>query len=68
MNWISVEDRLPNVGEYVVCYLPCSFKMIMPDICEMKIMRISTDNIWHEYNKPRPDIKITHWMPLPEVP
>jgi len=59
-EWISVEDRLPEVFEHVLIYTING--------------RITTANItsYHHWNTDQPEPlsmrQVTHWMPLPKPP
>lgn len=58
-KWISVEDRLPEEGETVLCYY------------ESDLMGVCTrlHEIWEDsYGYWESDDAITHWMPMPEPP
>ena len=63
-GWISVEDRLPEKGEYLVVYHPCWWDDVEYDkICVgMDTFRGKTS--WAKKKFQR----VTHWMPLPEPP
>ena len=62
-QWISVNDRLPRVGEYVISYgdngpKGCCMAFVGSDdefICEINGYYVEAYGI-------------THWMPLPEAP
>lgn len=62
-QWISVNDRLPRVGEYVIAYgdngpKGCCMAFVGSDdefICEINGYYVEAYGI-------------THWMPLPEEP
>lgn len=60
-DWISVKDRLPEVGEHVLVFSP--------------ITGIKNDFIYRalEENDAAEDMffrsgRVTHWMPLPQKP
>ncbi len=56
MNWISVKDRLPEEGYYLVFIKnPGPFKYIY-------VAYYYGDNEWNV------DGEVTHWKPLPEPP
>lgn len=58
-EWISVEERLPEKNMNYLTYgvfLPLNVKAI--DLCRFDERRFLTD----------PNVKITHWMPMPEPP
>lgn len=67
MEWISVEDRLPDQPEEITaverywCALECG-------LCELVNFAHTTSGchefIWNDYICS----KITHWMPLPKPP
>lgn len=56
-KWISIKNRLPENGTYVITYIPCSVKYIRSN------WYITDEERWHEG-----DDGITHWMELPDVP
>ncbi len=56
MSWISVEERLPELGEYVMVY--SSRRIHNPihfDFCKFTKYGFDVSNV-------------THWQPLPEPP
>ena len=73
-EWISVEDRLPEIGEYVIAF----------DGEEQKVVKMTTyqegsigyqqglRDCWFEYtshnNYAFKFYNVTHWMPLPQAP
>ena len=62
-DWIKVEDRLPEVGEYVLCatkrgkYIVNS--MYIPKNCYGNILGAKE---WHGSSSVKDSI--THWMPI----
>lgn len=66
MEWISVNDRLPDErGKYIVAYFPAYFgNPITANGLLIGIDSFLGKTTWarHKYQK------VTHWMPLPEVP
>ena len=59
-EWISVDDRLPEDGDIVLCYM---------EFGEQRIARWDeSENCWAgqliDYHKEQ----VTHWMPLPQPP
>ena len=74
MNWISVKDRLPEIGKYE------EFKYLS----ERLLMSDGTSVYWGQYecspdfgmtfldplgnDLAEDDVVITHWVPLPEPP
>lgn len=65
-KWVSVEKRLPKLGEEVLVYYrwinPPEKGSITRDF--MHIHDISMEPVWHKHKGG----KVTHWMPLPEPP
>ena len=62
-KWISVKDRLPEAGEYVVCIAKRNpFSMFMPMVARIK------KNGWVNPITEQYISEVTHWMPLPELP
>lgn len=63
-RWISVEDRLPEIGKSVLIYYP------KWDGDEIQVAKLDLDgmmfDICGEFNIGTG--AITHWMPLPEPP
>ena len=63
-GWISVEDRLPEIGEAVLVI--CRFgKMI---VSELDGYWGKERLFWTYPNWVEEQIEVTHWMPLPEPP
>lgn len=69
MNWISVEDKLPcekcmgiDIYDEVLIYFETNEGM------HIDIGFINEDDDWFITNNQQVDIKVTHWMPLPEPP
>lgn len=61
-EWISVKDRLPEEGQWVLVYYGNFYGCIM-NVFEY------TDGIWRDaYRNSEEPGFITHWMPLPEPP
>ena len=63
MNWISVKDRLPDVGKEVLTYGSDGIKAdsyaFQSTISDKPVF----EGDHNEYN-----YGVTHWMPLPEPP
>ncbi len=64
MDWISVEDRLPEVGQRVLVY---GISSQQPEIHVGEFTGHSwfyfpEDASWSSL------VDVTHWMPLPEAP
>ena len=65
MEWISVNNRLPEYEEVVFLYLPDWANKIQ------KGFRLKTTKLGEHWNteiKPDMPNNVTHWMPLPEPP
>ena len=60
MKWISVEDRFPESGEWVLVYMPK--KKSVHYLCYRGI------ECWVTPLYLEPSETPTHWMPLPEPP
>ena len=56
--WISVKDRLPEVGERVLIYVPAT-----DGDCDHWIADFQMQGKWQMFG-----YNATHWMPLPESP
>ena len=62
-EWISVKDRLPEAGEYVVCIAKRNpFSMFMP------MVAIIEKNGWVNPMAEQYISEVTYWMPLPHPP
>ena len=60
-EWISVKDRLPEVGGYVVCIAKRNpFSRFMPMVARIE------KNGWVNQVTEQYISEVTHWMPLPE--
>lgn len=69
MEWISIEDGLPEIDENVLIYgesigIICSF-YIKDKNDKLKIWYVYDGG---ESNMAIPFSRVTHWMPLPELP
>ena len=58
MEWISVKDELPAIGEPV---------LVFDDASDMMFGFMSSDGYWLETGSELP-CNVTHWMPLPKPP
>jgi len=71
MEWISCEDRLPEIGEQVwTIDAPYWNKTIAPVSCR-RVFKEEPSSEWRwDFNNPenRKLILITHWMPIPDPP
>ena len=62
-EWISVDDRLPEVGGYVVCIAKRNpFSRFMPMVARIE------KNGWVNPITEQYISEVTHWMPLPNPP
>ena len=62
-KWISVNDRLPETGGYVVCIAKRNpFSMFMPMVARIK------KNGWVNPITEQYISEVTHWMPIPQPP
>lgn len=61
-GWISVEDRLPEAGGYVVCIAKRNpFSRFMPMVARIE------KNGWVNPITEQYISEVTHWMPLPST-
>jgi hypothetical protein len=58
-GWVSVEDRLPAIGEDVLAYAE------VKDITYYDFAAVEHNGFKMQHNK---RVKITHWQPLPLKP
>lgn len=62
-EWVSVDDRLPEAGGYVVCIAKRNpFSRFMPMVARIE------KNGWVNPITEQYISEVTHWMPLPEPP
>ena len=62
-EWISVDDRLPEVGGYVVCIAKRNpFSRFMPMVARIE------KNGWVNPMTEQYISEVTHWMQMPELP
>ena len=62
-GWISVQDRLPEVGGYVVCIAKRNpFSRFMPMVARIE------KNGWVNPITEQYISEVTHWMPMPVPP
>ena len=62
-EWISVDDRLPDVGGYVVCIAKRNpFTGFMPMVARIE------KNGWVNPMTEQYISEVTHWMPIPQPP
>jgi hypothetical protein len=67
-EWISVNDRLPEIGQFVLCYRPLAKETNDP-IYDVRVFdgneRTSPQGIKHCFDM---WCHPSHWMPLPAPP
>lgn len=61
-EWISVNDRLPEVNEWVITFYGNSYG------CIMAVLQWTGEFWLDAYRNPEMPELITHWMTLPEPP
>ena len=62
-EWISVKDRLPEAGGYVVCIAKRNpFSRFMPMVARIE------KNGWVNPITEQYISEVTHWMPIPQPP
>ena len=62
-EWISVDDRLPEAGGYVVCIAKRNpFSRFMPMVARIE------KNCWVNPITEQYVSEVTHWMPIPQPP
>ena len=62
-EWISVKDRLPEAGGYVVCIAKRNpFSRFMPMVAKIE------KNGWVNPITEQYISEVTHWMPIPQQP
>ena len=62
-EWISVNDRLPEAGGYVVCIAKRNtFSRFMPMVARIE------KNGWVNPMTEQYISEVTHWMPIPHPP
>ena len=62
-EWISVKDRLPEAGGYVVCIAKRNpFSRFMPMVARIE------KNGWVNPMTEQYISEVTHWMPMPQPP
>lgn len=75
MTWISVKERLPEVGEPVIVFcakpsaLGFSEEIFVAMLTELRSLIPGYENthFWEAASLER-GTNVTHWMPLPEPP
>jgi len=66
MNWIKIEDELPNEDYYhCLIYCPQSFPK---NIRVIPATFYGDNNLFYGDSSEKPHEDATHWMPLPNPP
>ncbi len=68
MKWISVEDQLPHDGDYVLVYYFNDIEIYRFWTTSDKRRKIQDWGFEDPSGFCFESQKITHWMPLPEIP
>ena len=63
-RWVSVKDRLPPVGEEVLCLCDCGYEGIR----HYGIGWVLSSDFWYAVTPIGQKPKVLAWMPLPESP
>lgn len=63
MEWISVEDRLPEKSGYYLIFADIDYMGVVLYSAKHKAF-----NAWDGFDNARHSIDVTHWMPVPEPP
>ena len=66
-EWISVDDRLPEEGEYVLCVLKGFHYGGKIQVCKFVPADKFKDKPYFEHFR-NGFPSVTHWMPLPSLP
>lgn len=70
-RWISVDDRLPESRQMVLCYTPCDgyiFVGYYQEVEQNPYFKSYWNIITAMRSTKKVTKKVTHWMPLPEPP
>ena len=65
LGWISVKDRLPEVGGWYLCFKEAAF---VPGLRTDVHRWSATKEEWMGSEVGSRIVGVTHWMPLPEPP
>lgn len=68
MDWIDVNERLPEEGQLVLAYCGRMLSIQVVRLIDYSLPWRKKKMIWQSIFTNRQDIKVTHWMPLPEPP
>ena len=66
-DWISVDDRLPEIDENSRCYEEYNVYCVQTGM-EIVTTLSFTEHGWGNDDKWNWDLFVTHWQPLPEPP
>jgi len=66
MEWISVKDKLPEGGKVLVCFQEPFFGSMTSEV-DVGFYD-NKDSCWWLWNGERKIFRVTHWMPIPELP
>lgn len=70
-GWVSVEDRLPEIGEEVIVYVPNSNRNKVTSLAMYIRYEGATEFHWdNQYGGSNIHLQnaVTHWQPLPKPP
>jgi hypothetical protein len=74
MQWNSVKEKLPNIGEWVLAYTPSYFeeKNVIA-VVKFEYLDHRKENYWSIFSSgcgccDSGLSNVTHWMPLPKPP
>lgn len=68
MDWIDVNERLPEEGQLVLAHCGRMLGIQVVQLINYSLPWGKKKMIWQSIFTNRQDIKVTHWMPLPEPP
>ena len=63
-KWISVEERLPEDGEWVYCVCRVGEQYEYPNVAYLMVSYDASGGWWLD-ESPETEITVTHWMRLP---
>lgn len=70
-KWISIKDKLPEIGEEVIVYCPKCISRKVTALMRLIRYEGATEYFWdNSYGGSNVHVmhSVTHWMPLPESP
>lgn len=62
-EWIPIAEQMPPEGKYVLVYGKELYPN--PNVAQIAVSEVYDRNYWSGFGR---TLKITHWMPLPELP